>query len=276
MFDKAGKPIIVATHPRSGTHLTIDLLRKQFPECQGWLWFGETLHHLYLDLDHLARDCSPCKGIEKATRLLQRTERPIVKTHSLPTLDRFQGAKKQFAEELLNAADIIYVARDGRDVACSTHVWMKSHHPEARCSLSSFLRQEEAGTNRVKKWARHVRAWKEHDDVHVVRFEDIVSQPRAVIEQLGQILGLKPRYERPYLPKKVKRGGRLAAYWRRLTRQFESTAILGRYNGEEPQDWRTAFALEDRRFFHREAGKLLLEMGYVHDREWIKGAEGVA
>ena len=276
MFDKAGKPIIVATHPRSGTHLTIDLLRKQFPECQGWLWFGETLHHLYLDLDHLARDCSPCKSIEKATRLLQRAERPIVKTHSLPTLDRFQGTKKQFAEELLNAADIIYVIRDGRDVLCSAHVWKKSYYPQARCSLAAFLRQEENGMSRVRRWADHVDTWRTRDDVKVFRYEDIVREPGRVIEELASVLGLHPKYERPYLPKKLQRGGRLAAYWRRLTRQFESTAILGRYNGEKPQDWRTAFSLEDRRFFHREAGDMLIEMGYVHGCEWIKGAEEVA
>lgn len=269
MLDNVGKPIIVATHPRSGTHLTIDLLRKQFDACQGWLWFGETLHHLYLDLDHLAHDCAPCKSIEKAQRLLERAERPIIKTHSLPSLNRFHGQKKRFSKALLKSATIIYVVRDGRDVLCSTHVWMKNHHPEARCSLSRFLRQQEKGMSRVKQWAHHVDVWQRQDNVHIIHFEDVRHRPRVVIDQLAEILDLKPTYERPYLPEKVKRSGRWAAYWRRLTRQFESTAILGRYNGEKPQDWRTAFSLEDRRFFHEEAGDKLMEMGYVASDSWV-------
>jgi len=269
---KPRRPIITATHPRSGTHLTIDLLRKQFGACQGWLWFGETLHHLYLDLDHLAEDCSPCKTIGKARDILSRAERPIVKTHSLPTLDRFRGTHKAFAEQIMEDATIFYVVRDGRDVLCSAHVWMKSHHPEARCPLSDFLRQTKSGASRVKQWADHVRAWSSRSDVHVLHFEEIVSQPRSVIEQIGSILGLTPTYERPYLPEKIKQGGRLAAYWRRLTRQFESTAIPGRYNGEEPQDWRDAFTQDDRRFFHQEAGDVLIESGYVTDHHWIEKA----
>jgi len=103
----------------------------------------------------------------------------------------------------------------------------------------------------------------------VIRFEDIRHQPSTIINHLAEILDLTPTYERPYLPEKVKRSGLWAAYWRRLTRQFESTAILGRYNGEKPQDWRTAFSLDDRRFFHEEAGDKLMEMGYVTSASWV-------
>jgi hypothetical protein len=106
----------------------------------------------------------------------------------------------------------------------------------------------------------------------VLHFEEIVDQPQSVIQQIGSILGLTPAYKRPYLPKKIKQGGRLAAYWRRLTRQFESTAILGRYNGEDPQDWCEAFTQDDRRFFHQEAGDVLIELGYVSDHHWIEKA----
>lgn len=270
VLDNVDEPIIVATHPRSGTHLTIDLLRKQFSACQSWLWFGETLHHLYLDLDHLTRDCAPCKSVLEAKQLLQRTERPVVKTHSLPSLNSFQDQKRQFAQELLDQATIIYVVRDGRDVLCSAHVWMKQNDPGARCTLAAFLRQKDNGMSRVGRWASHVDTWRAYEDVHVVRFEDIVKDPHTAIGRLGDILGLEPHYERPYLPQKLKCGGRLAAYWRRLTRQFESTAVLGRHNGEEPQDWREAFSLEDRRFFHQEAGSQLIEMGYVNSDAWVR------
>jgi hypothetical protein len=37
-IDEISKCMMIATHPRSGTHLTIDLLRKQFRDFQSWLW----------------------------------------------------------------------------------------------------------------------------------------------------------------------------------------------------------------------------------------------
>ncbi len=47
MFKDIGKPILIASHPRSGTHLTIDLLRKQFLECQSSKRLGEPLDKIY-------------------------------------------------------------------------------------------------------------------------------------------------------------------------------------------------------------------------------------
>ena len=269
-LDTIGRPIVVATHPRSGTHLTIDLLRKQFDACKGWLWFGETLHHLYLNLDRLDRTTTPRLTIPKAKDLLSRPDRPIIKTHSLPALPNFEGDKDTFAATLVDKADVVYVVRDGRDVMCSAHVWKQEYDPSARCSLSAFLRQRVRGQSRVKAWAKHVRAWTSLDDAYVIRFEDILASPRTVVDQLASWLDLEPLGVEPYLPTKVKRRGRWADYWRRLTRDFESTAIPGRYNGKEPEDWQTAFSADDRAYFDQEAGEALREMGYESDEEWVQ------
>jgi hypothetical protein len=46
----------------------------------------------------------------------------------------------------------------------------------------------------------------------------------------------------------------------------ESTAII---NGGR-QDWHECFTPEDRAFFHREAGDLLVELGYESSDAWVR------
>jgi hypothetical protein len=269
MVEDIGRPIVVATHPRSGTHLTIDLLRKQFEECKGWLWFGETPHHLYLNLDRLDEVTKPELTLAKAENILQRADRPIVKTHSQPTLDRFAGERLDFATSLLRVSDIIYVVRDVRDVMCSAHVWKQEYEPTARCSLSKFIRQDVGGRNRVEAWVDHVENWISIPKTHVLQFEHITSCPESTIDQLADWVQLDPLKVQPYLPDKNEWGGRWADYWRRLTRDFESTAITGRYKGKDPQDWGEVFTKEDRKFIEQEAGDLIKKMGYERNRQWV-------
>jgi hypothetical protein len=274
VLQDVGRPIVVATHPRSGTHLTLDLLRKQFKACKAQLGFGETLHHLYVDLDRLSTTHPHPMSLEEAADLLRRAPRPTIKTHSLPSLPEHAGPRRELAAALIEKGDVLYVVRDGRDVLCSTHVWKKEDEPElADYSLSEFLRLEKRGRSRVGYWAEHVQEWAGRRDVQVVRFEDILDTPRQIIERLGRELDLDPLYEEPYLPEKVQ-GGRWSFYWRRLVRNFESTAIAGRPNGQEPADWEEDVSEKDRRFFQKEAGDVLSSLGYTQDDSCANTLDG--
>ncbi|MEO1377138.1 MAG: sulfotransferase domain-containing protein [Cyanobacteria bacterium J06635_10] len=269
-LEEIGKPIIIVTHPRSGTHLTIDLLRKQFQECRSWLWFGETLHHSYLNLDHLAEKHSPHINQQQALNILHRAKRPIIKTHSLPGFKELSYDHNEFVEKLMENADLYYVVRDGRDVLCSVHLWAQQSNRQARCSLSEFIRQEENGMSRPKIWANHIHRWLEQPNIKVLKFEQNVKDTRNVVAQIGKELGIKPLYMEPLLPIKRQSGSRWEDYLLRLTRQFESTTIVGRYNGKKPEKWQEAFTYEDCEFFHREAGDLLISLGYEVSDAWVK------
>lgn len=52
--DRLSAPLVVATHMRSGTHLTMDLVRRQFPAFRSWKLPGEANDMLYLALDVLS------------------------------------------------------------------------------------------------------------------------------------------------------------------------------------------------------------------------------
>jgi len=280
---RIGRPIVVASHPRSGTHLTIDLLRKQFAECQGWLHFMETVHHLYFNLDELTK-ISEREALDCAFSILRRAERPVVKTHTLPQLEEFDGVNRDIATRILSEADILYVVRDGREVLCSMYLWMRQQNPDYDADISEFIRglatpmwaaePQQLDRNRVERWVEHVEAWLDlSDGVKLIKFEDLLSSPQRNVASLGNFLELEPLWSRPCLPKKSSVTSRWSDYWRRLTMQYESTAVSGRRPGDSSLSWEEVFSTEDRHFFHKACGELLIRLGYEKNQSWIEAKE---
>lgn len=260
-------PILIASHPRSGTHLTIDVLRKHFQDCSAWKYPGEPLDRLYLALEGLT---ATQKAISRPTAeaILRRSPRPLLKTHTDPTLAHLKPQYSDLRDWIHHNAQTIYVVRDGRSVLCSLHLFMQSFAPETRCSLSDFLRQDVNGQSRIKIWVEHVRGWMKKPDVHVLKFEDLIRTSKDTIFHLGQALDMAPRDVQPLLPRSPKTiwQGR----WARMTSwQPESTAIIGYYGGQKTKKWKHSFSMSDRAFFHQEAGDLLMELGYVESDAWI-------
>ncbi|MBE9100634.1 sulfotransferase domain-containing protein [Vacuolonema iberomarrocanum] len=266
-LEDLGQPILVASHPRSGTHLTMDTLRRQFTACAAWKWPGERLDRLYLPLEGLTvseKEMSWCI----AQRILGRSPRPLLKTHAYPALAHLKADFPKLHQWIQDTAQTIYVVRDGRSVLCSRHLFMQSYNPETRCSISEFLRQEVNGKSRVRAWATHVQTWMAQPDVTVLQFEQVIQQPRQTLADLGEKLSLSPRFVEPLLPRSPHNiwQGR----WARLTQWHpESTAIIGYYGGQKTRKWRDILSEGDRYFFHQEAGELLLKLGYISSDAWV-------
>lgn len=255
------KPVVVASHPRSGTHLTIDTIRRQFPPCRGWVFPWETVHHLYLNLDRLQEGHPQRIGIKKAKKLLARSDRPLVKTHSSPRLDQFKGTAKSLAEQILAAGVIIYVVRDPRDVMCSAYLW-RHPDPHERPSFSAFLREEKAGRNSIERWVDHVTDWMASDSVKVLKMEELISDPNGAVAEVGWWLGLQPAYIEPLLPEKNEVFTRWQDYKRRLLRNYESTAMTGRSRGETPPDWDEIASSKDGELLDIHARQIMRHLGY--------------
>jgi hypothetical protein len=267
-------PIVVASHPRSGTHLTLDTFRRQFRECRSWKYWGEPLDRLYLNLESLMRR-EGALGEAAARRILRRAARPLVKTHALPGYrafylpDEHHDLPAAWVEWLGREASVCYVYRDGRDVMCSYHLYMKGHDAAAYCSIGEFMRQRHGGASRVRAWADHVRAWLALPGVHAVAFEALVREPRRTLEGLAARLGLTLLGRQPWLPAPP------TSLWalrraRLLSRRPETTAVRCHPPTERLERWREAFTPEDRAFFHAEAGDLLLALGYETSDRWVE------
>lgn len=201
---------------RSGTHLTIDLIRKQF-DIGGFKYPGEPLDCLYLPLDTLATEDNNANT--KVFNKIGRFNRPIFKSHYLSCdLHEFSQQHPSFRSWLLESGTWIYVIRDPVSVMASLYQFETGYR--AIADVNAWL------IMRAQSWADHVRRWiGNRPDIHILKFEEIVGGPEIAVHQLSSILDMPCRMKTPLLPK------RLGSIWRsRLLRLFavtcESTEIL--------------------------------------------------
>lgn len=263
-----GHPIIIASHRRSGTHLLMDLLRKQFPACRVRLRPGETLHHTYFNLDRLAPGHNAPASPDDALRALGRAQRTLIKTHGPPTLDHATEGNAELVARIVQRSTILYTIRDVRAVLCSLHVYMQYFDERSRCSLSRFIRQQDdQGRCRPAAWAAHVGAWMDRDAVTPVKFERVLRETRRVLDELGGVLSMDPLYTEPLLPRPTR--SRLHGWVARLLGRTESTNIVGRHRGLAPPKWPEAFDTDDRAFIHEHAGEMLIRLGYEDSDAWV-------
>ena len=258
------RPVVVASHPRSGTHLGIDTLRLNFAQCRmAKRWF-EHSERLYLPLDRFGR--SDTVQLSVIRRLLCATERPLVKTHAEPDLAgvRIWGSVLHLEPELggwlRRNADLIYVYRDGREVLRSLWQFLGQFVPESRVSFSEFLRQRVQGVSRPRAWAQHVRGWLADPRAYPVPMERLLRQPAAELEGIARRLGIERSGGPARLPRKcgVDLLSRLS---RRVFPSPASTAIVTHPRFVRFGRWQEVFSAEDAEFFRSETDDLVSLLG---------------
>ena len=256
-------PVVVASHPRSGTHLVIDLLRRHFPDCQIRKAWGQRLDRLYCNVDELMNNDGALTEPE-AFDILSRADMPVIKTHSFPSFesgffeDHRQSLPHRWTEWLDAHASVVYVHRHPCDVMASYHQFRASYEAASRTALSDFIRAEHDGASRIERWANHIRAWTRRPDVLAIRFSDILSSPASIVERISTHLGISPVLQSPLLPRPFE-----SVWESRLARLFqtfpESTAII---NGKNCNDLGTQLTAKDRAYILDTCGNLLQQLGY--------------
>lgn len=248
-LDETGVPVVVASHRRSGTHLTLDLLRRNFPACRPRMLPLENPHNAYLNIDRFEPVTTlPCTERE-ALRLLSKAPRPSVKTHATPDFPDIPRERSPFVGALLARSRTIYVWRDGMKVMCSMWTWRRVFDPAARVPFAEFIRQTDArGRSRPRVWAEHVAAWRGRDGVLAIDFDRVVRETRAVLDEIGAFIGEAPEPADPPLPRA--NTTRWQSHLARLTGNLMSTNQHAA--GEKPPKPGDIFTDEDRAFFERE------------------------
>ena len=159
------RPIVIFSHPRSGTHLTLDFFRRQFEECRTWKRRGEKMNRLYLSLEAVGSTWRAGRmSREQASSLLRRVKRPLIKTHWAfgaggVAPDQERGSPPtDFADWLRRVASWVYVIRDGRSVMCSYQLFRACFDPSARWPISQFIRQAPGGVSRGSRGGHRDRS----------------------------------------------------------------------------------------------------------------------
>jgi len=222
-----GRAIVVASHPRSGTHLVIDLLRRQFPACEPARGHLSAGGDPYWNLDELLSSSAP--GIDREIERLCQVARPLLKTHRRP--DFFANCqytspvlseREAFARMLMSRAATIFVHRNVVDVMISLYAMVD---PQRTVPFERFIREVRGPLSRLGWWARHLAEWRQAERTLLVSYEELLHDPARELGRIAAFLGEMPVGRAPILP------GRPASTWvertKRLLRMRRESTALG-------------------------------------------------
>ncbi|HAI14035.1 MAG TPA: hypothetical protein DCM28_20185 [Phycisphaerales bacterium] len=257
-FCNIGDPIIVCSFPRSGTHLTIDLIRKQFHETRPWKYLLERNDHLYVPIEGLVSKHDPCDEEAVARRMRVRTGRPILKTHFFPGFKSLVDPFTHWIDWINERGRFVYVFRDVRSALSSLYMARQGLVPGTDdLNPSDFLRYEHCGMNIPQWWNENIKQWLSHPNLLPVYFDEIISNPKSVIARLAEFLDLTPLYKEPLLPRPLRTAWQ--SRWSRVTKiRPESTAIVpGYWRPMATPAWQELFDEKDNDFIKTMAAEAL-------------------
>ncbi|MDX2306642.1 MAG: sulfotransferase domain-containing protein [Hyphomicrobium sp.] len=211
--------VLLVSHPRSGTHATIDLLRYNFPVLAPSKPLLAPLSSLYVSLDAVLIESATSASVRRVADGLARHRIPLVKTHWLdPDLANLKSRAPGIADWIANGTKLIYVVRDPARVLASTFIF------EGLSTAASVAERDAWLSAKAFYLRRHVEQWADRPGVLVLKFEDIVAGPRAAVETFAQHLGLEAKSHASPLPPPTRK-----LVWNRLQRlqwRPRSTEIL--------------------------------------------------
>jgi len=240
---------------RSGTHLMIDLLRRQFADCRSWKWPGESNDTLYLPLDVLTQPAADWSEA-RVLKALHRAKRPVLKTHwTLPDLSNLRLHQPELADWIASEGTFLQVVRNPFTVLASQWAW--------DCSLRRIPPAKNRPTlpwieTTIFSWTHHYKIWSQREKTTLLRYEDTVADPRGTLERLADLLGKRPLLKHPLLPEKLTSVWH--SRWNRLTGiRPASTEIITEGGAPDPSDLFTEAGIK---LIKRIAGECLAELSY--------------
>ncbi|NET39530.1 MAG: sulfotransferase domain-containing protein [Cyanothece sp. SIO1E1] len=184
------KGVLISTFMRSGTHLTIDFIRKNFPTFRTSKRIFQNSTHLYFVLDTISDFWG---GHEQHRRdclgFLQRSRYPIFKAHFLePNLGHFNDYPAM-QTLLVERCKTVYVTRNLFRVLPSLWAFFETAKLKNPSMSSIVESRDNFVTEYAQKWKKHVDSWSETKGTLLIRFEDTVADPDSVAAKLASHLG---------------------------------------------------------------------------------------
>ena len=189
--------VVVISHERSGTHITIDAVRNNFIPYK---------ERYYINVDNMIKGNGESLSASGCKQKLQSGP-VVIKTHTLSNHQLFFHSNPEAIEivgALIEGAKCIYVYRDGRDVLSSFYTFLASQYPDVRrLSLSEFLSTTNlpcdppirafVGMNPVDYWRDHVEGWLGSSRVLTLSFESFFSDYEGCVSRISDFIGVPAR-----------------------------------------------------------------------------------
>ena len=180
------KAVLVSTFMRSGTHLTIDFIRKNFPVFRKSKKVFQSSSNLYFVLDTLQDKWGGHERYRSQfIEFLERTKNPVFKAHFLdPQLEVLNGFSP--LKGLLNEkCKMVYVTRNLFKVLPSLWSFFETAKIQNPHFSEDYSSQTEFVETYAARWAEHVDTWTSKPEALHLRFEDIITDPDSVASRLA-------------------------------------------------------------------------------------------
>ncbi|MFQ5577489.1 MAG: sulfotransferase domain-containing protein [Anaerolineae bacterium] len=213
--------------------------------------------------------------------LLGFAERTVVDFHSVQRLipDLHSRAQREFIKALPSPRIIkshypftpayhrvIYVLRDGRDVAVSYFDYLTKQN-RFEGTLARFLA---AGNLPYGPWHAHVESWlaaQETTDMLLVRYEDLLADARRELARMARFIGLTTTAKQ--LDYAVEKSSfiQMQQIEAAKGRPFDTSGYRFVRRGVAGQ-WPEQFDSEAKAIFKAQANPTLLKLGYATTPDW--------
>lgn len=212
--------VIVISHQRSGTHLTIDSIINNF-------------NHFYdehVNIDHLCSDKFSNEHKE-AVKSKINTGNRVIKSHFLPDVQSYcgQSDNNEFIQEVFNQSKKIYILRNGLDVSISFYHYLKRFRKEVEnMSFREFLNYDgwpsvSKGRDKLTFWAYHIDQWEKSlysSNMLFLKYEDWISHYYSTIQKVADYLDLPANKDIKDL-----RMSNISPFWRKLFKLMNKMGV---------------------------------------------------
>jgi hypothetical protein len=207
------RAVVVVAHPRSGTHITLDFIRRNFPEFDPSLYIWQSARELYVCLD---------TPDWRDNLLLQanRSDHIMMQSH----LAGVQALEATAAVDYLQPEEVVFIYPFRRYSATMRSLAAFCQYPGR---VDSFLGEKSSffdGDYTVEDGAHiHGERWLPRDPVFL-DIEALIGDPNRAAEKLGDVLGVDPAPLTRRLPRRRIFNGKMAEVIERLAGR-ESTEV---------------------------------------------------
>jgi hypothetical protein len=256
----ATPPVLANSFPKSGTHLLFQIVDG---------------------LPNLTNYGSFLASMTSSFRFRERSSENA--SHFISRFAPGEIVRGHLFYHLQNAADLraknvvhYFAFRDPRDVVVSEAHYLREMNPWHRlapyfrkvASIDEAIMLSITGfdppvseidyPNIAARFARYA-GWLGHDECLAVRFEDLASESRpAVIRRMAEFYAAHCR-------SRIDIEACIAAMTASIAPERSHTFRSGKKAG-----WRKEFTAKHRRVFDQLAGKLLLDLGYESNHDWVQ------
>jgi hypothetical protein len=156
---------------------------------------------------------------------------------------------------------VIYIYRDGRDVAGSYYNFHLRHYGYKK-SFDSFLKEMLNGAVGFGSWQDHVSGWLHREHVipfFPIRYEDLLTNTKSLVKQLAEFINIdiEPDIIKQVIDRSSQRSINMAAhkFTYGKTKQFPELS-------NKPFKWIRYFNKDLQDYFFEKAGDIMLKLGY--------------